>query len=214
MFAGIVEHAGTVAAVRNTAGGRRLSIEAGPVAEGVREGASIAVDGVCLTIAAARGQVLEFDVIAETLRRSTLERLQVGHRVNLERSLRAGDRVDGHFVQGHIDAVAVVSRRQAGEREWMLWFRTSPETSRYIIPKGSIAVSGVSLTVASAEGEEFAIALIPTTLARTTLVDLKEGEAVNIETDILARTVVHTLERMNASAGGITEAMLREHGYS
>ncbi len=212
MFTGIVEHAGSITAVRETPGGRRLAVDAGPVARNAAEGASIAVDGVCLTICGIRGSQLEFDVIAETLARSTLGQRRVNDRVNLERALRVGDRLDGHFVQGHVDGKAVHTRRQVSEREWVLWFRPEADVVRYVIPKGSVAISGVSLTVAAVDAPEFSVALIPTTLDRTTLPDLAIGDETNLETDILARTVVHTLGGMSLP-GELTEAKLREHGY-
>ncbi len=212
MFAGIVEGTGLVRGVRETPGGRRLTVDAGPLADGVAVGASVAVDGVCLTVSDLDGPRLDFDVITETLDRSTLGSLGVNGRVNLERSLRVGERIDGHFVQGHVDGVAAVSRRQASAGEWVLWFRPASQVMRYIVPKGSVAVSGVSLTVASVEAAEFSVACIPTTLARTTLGDLNVGDRVNIETDILVRTIVHALNGIGA-AGGLTEAKLREHGF-
>ena len=212
MFAGIVEGTGLVRGVRETPGGRRLTVDAGPLADGVAVGASVAVDGVCLTVSDLDGPRLDFDVITETLDRSTLGSLGVNGRVNLERSLRVGERIDGHFVQGHVDGVATVSRRQASAGELVLWFRPASQVMRYIVPKGSVAVSGVSLTVASVEAAEFSVACIPTTLARTTLGDLNVGDRVNIETDILVRTIVHALNGIGA-AGGLTEAKLREHGF-
>ena len=212
MFAGIVECSGTVASVRANPGGCRLSVDAGEVAQDAVEGASIAVGGVCLTVTAIDRERLDFDVITETLDRSTLGQLKPGDRVNLERSLRTGDRIDGHFVQGHVDGVATLSRKQVSPSEWVLWFRALPEVMRYIIPKGSVAVSGVSLTVASVSGEDFSVALIPTTLDRTTLGALEEGQEVNIETDILVRTIVHTLHGI-AEGGGVSAAKLKEHGF-
>ena len=212
MFAGIVEGTGLVRGVRDTPGGQRLTVDAGPLADGVVVGASVAVDGVCLTVSGLDGPRLDFDVITETLDRSTLGSLGVNGRVNLERSLRVGERIDGHFVQGHVDGVAAVSRRQASTAELVLWFQPASQVMRYVVPKGSVAVGGVSLTVASVEAAEFSVACIPTTLARTTLGDLNVGDRVNIETDILVRTIVHALNGIGA-AGGLTEAKLREHGF-
>ncbi|MFQ5489427.1 MAG: riboflavin synthase [Phycisphaerae bacterium] len=212
MFAGIVECTGTVASLRVTPGGRRLAVESGNVSEGAVCGASIAVDGVCLTVARIDGTRLEFDVITESLDRSTLGSLEVSDRVNLERSLRTGDRIDGHFVQGHVDGTATLSRKQVSQRQWVLWFRATPQVMRYIIPKGSVAVSGVSLTVAAVAGAEFSVALIPTTLDRTTLGSLEAGHPVNIETDILVRTIVHTLDAIGTDSG-LSAAKLKAHGY-
>jgi len=194
------------------AGGRRLTIDAGPVADGAVEGASVAVDGVCLTVCALNGSRLDFDVITETLERSTLGRRRIGDRVNLERSLRVGDRLDGHFVQGHIDGTARVVRREVSQREWVLWFEASGDVRDYIIPKGSVAINGVSLTIASVAADEFSVAFIPTTLARTNIGELKIGDQVNIESDILVRTIIHALRGMTGGEG-LTEAKLREHGF-
>ena len=198
--------------VRQVPGGQRMTIDAGPLAEDTGEGASVAVDGVCLTVCGIEGSCLDFDVITETLSRSTLGRRRANDRVNLERSLRAGDRIDGHFVQGHVEGTAKVTRREVSDREWVLWFQPTAELIRYLIPKGSVAVSGVSLTIAVVKDSEFSVALIPTTLSRTTLIDLRVGDMVNIESDILARTLVHALAGMGQTTG-LTEAKLREHGY-
>ncbi|MHC4236581.1 MAG: riboflavin synthase [Planctomycetota bacterium] len=212
MFTGIVECMGRVVSVGQVAGGRRLTIEAGPVADDTATGASIAVDGVCLTVCGMDGSCLDFDVITETLSRTTLGRRRVNERVNLERSLRAGDRIDGHFVQGHVDGTAQVTRRQVSEREWVLWFKPTAQLVRYMLPKGSVAINGISLTIAAVQSGEFSVALIPTTVSRTTMGDLKVGDVVNVESDILARTIVHALEGM-APGAGLTEAKLAEHGY-
>jgi riboflavin synthase len=212
MFTGIVETMGTVVSSRPVAGGRTLSIDAGAVADGAIQGASIAVNGVCLTVTGARSSCLDFDVIAETLRRSNLGHLKAGDVVNLERSLRANERLEGHFVQGHIDGTAEVTRRLDSPREWALWLRPGPEVRPYLIPKGSVAIDGVSLTIAAVEKDRFSVALIPTTLKMTTLGLRRAGDTVNIESDILVRTVIHHLERLDAGSG-LSPDMLREHGY-
>jgi riboflavin synthase len=212
MFTGIIEAAGSILSSRPTPGGRRLSIDAGPVAADAQLGASIAINGVCLTVAAVAGARLEFDVIAETLRRTNLGQLQPGHKVNLERALRPSSRLDGHFVQGHVDGAATVTRRLASEKEWVLWFRADDAVRAFLIPKGSVAIDGVSLTIATVEGDEFSVAIIPTTLRVTTLADRQVGDRVNIESDIIARTVIHHLGRVSAS-DGLTMDTLREHGF-
>src|SRR5205823_3633822 len=135
----------------------------------------------------------------ETLARTTLGGLSAGGRVNLEPSVRAGDPMDGHVVQGHVDGAATVQRIESGEKGQVATFAAGPELVSYIIPKGSIAIDGVSLTIASVEADRFSVALIPTTLAVTTLGSLREGDRVNVETDILARTLVMTLERWRAA---------------
>lgn len=203
MFTGIVEGVGRVIRLSPASGGSRRLRLAVPafMTEGCDRGASLCVSGVCLTVADRGPEWLEFDVVRETLERTTLGRLSHHEPVNLERSLAVGGRLDGHFVQGHIDGTAQVTDVTADSREHVLGFRPErPEygdsIARYVIPKGSIAIDGVSLTVARVEGDSFSVALIPTTLERTTLAALKVGDRVNLETDIIARTVVYTMEKL------------------
>lgn len=212
MFTGIVECVGTIAQPRPVPGGRRLRIDV-PWAGECQLGASVSVSGVCLTIAAVDARSLEFDVVAETIDKSTLGSKRVGDRVNLERSLRAGDRLDGHFVQGHVDGTATVEGVQSSAKEWVTRLEPQPQLLPYIIPKGSIAIDGVSLTVAALDGATFSVALIPTTLEQTTLSSLKAGDRVNVESDIIARTIVHHLTGMSAG-GGLTLQSLREAGFA
>lgn len=207
MFTGIVERTGGITGTTAQAGGRRLRVDIGDIANECKLGDSISISGACLTVAGKSGSAVEFDVIKETLDRTTLGRKQLGARVNIERSLRAGDRLDGHFVQGHVDGVAAVARVQRSAQEHMLWFSPAAELSPYVIPKGSIAIDGVSLTIAAVEGPLFSVALIPTTLERTTLGDLDRGDAVNIETDIIVRTIVHTLGQIGGGNGLRLEAL-------
>ena len=196
MFSGIIDAVGVVDTSSATPGGRRLTVAAEGYWAVLADGASVAIDGVCLTVTEVRGNQASFDVIEETLRRTTLGGLRSGDRVNLQKSLAVGDRVDGHFVQGHVDAVAAVSRVDKSGGEAMWWFEPDPSALPYIIPKGSVAIDGISLTVVDVTDARFSVALIPTTLARTTLGDKAIGSRVNIETDILARTVVQTLQSM------------------
>ena len=213
MFTGIVELVGAIRDTRPVPGGRRLRVEVGPVAGECAIGASVCVSGVCLTVSGASGEALDFDVITETLDRSTLGSKRIGNQVNVERSLRLTDRLDGHFVQGHVDGTAVVERVVSASPERLVWLRPDPLLMSYIVPKGSVAVDGVSLTIAAIESGTFSIALIPTTLERTTLSSLTAGDQINIETDIITRTVVHRLSEMS-SAGGLTLDTLREAGYA
>lgn len=213
MFTGIIERTGVVAEVRRKAGGRRLRVDAGEIADACQLGDSIAVSGVCLTVAHIAPPLLDFDVITETLKRSTLGSRSPGDTVNLERSLRVGDRIDGHFVQGHVDGTAEVVRIEASAKAHVIWFHTPAALHSYVVPKGSIAIDGVSLTIADVRDDAFSVALIPTTLDRTTLGALRTGGRVNIESDILARTVVHHLAAREAS-GGLSLAALREAGFA
>ncbi|MFO0974628.1 MAG: riboflavin synthase [Phycisphaerae bacterium] len=203
MFTGIIERTGAVRGVSRRGAAARLTVEAdAEFWSPLPLGASVAIDGVCLTLVERRGAAAEFDVIPETLQRTTLGQVAPGHDVNLERALSAGARLDGHFVQGHVDAVAVVARvtRAGGDARWL--FELDPAALRYVIPKGSIAIDGISLTVVDVTRREFSVAIIPATLERTTLGRKLAGARVNIETDILARTVVRTLESMDLARAG------------
>ncbi|MBI4718833.1 MAG: riboflavin synthase [Planctomycetes bacterium] len=211
MFTGIIEHRGAIAATEPAPGGRRLRIDVGGMAAELAPGASVAVSGVCLTVAAVAGAAAEFDVIRETLARTTLGDKRRGDGVNLERSLRVGDRLDGHFVQGHVDGVSTVQRVISSPREWVVWLDTPDDLAGCIVPKGSVALDGVSLTIAEVGSGGFSVALIPTTLARTTLARLAAGDRVNIETDVLVRAVVHNLSR---GGQGLTLSALREAGFA
>jgi riboflavin synthase len=158
------------------------------------------------------GDSLLFDVITETLQRTTLGRKHVGDRVNLERSLKVGDRLDGHFVQGHIDGTAAVIEVRRSDREYVIGLRPDEHLTPYMVPKGSVAIDGVSLTIAEVHHGDFTVALIPTTIERTTLSTLAVGDLVNIESDIIARTIVHQLAQMT-EAGSLTLDALQKAGF-
>ncbi len=198
MFTGIVERTVRVVGVAETPAFRRLTL-AVPWTD-LRDGESVAVNGVCLTVAEREPGLVGFDVIEETLRRTNLGLLTEGDDVNVERSLRAGDRIDGHFVQGHVDGRALLIEHLDHERERRLTLETTPELAGYIIPKGSIALDGVSLTVAEINGDRFEVALIPTTIRFTTLTARAIGWPFNLETDVISKTVVSYLEREKRSA--------------
>ena len=189
MFTGIVPSTGRIVSIAPREGGIRLSVDAGPLAAEAKVGDSVAVDGCCLTVVEASGARLAFDVIPESLRRTTLGRRAEGHAVNLELPLRPSDRLGGHFVQGHVDAVAeVVGRRALGD-DVVMTFRLPPALEGHVVEKGSVAIDGVSLTVASVERGTFSVALIPHTLAVTTLGHRAPGDLVNLEGDVLAKYV-------------------------
>jgi len=217
MFSGIINAIGQVRECRQTPGGQTLVIHAPDYWRDVEPGSSIAIDGVCLTLTRADRADAHFDVIAETLRRTTLGRLQPGHGVNLQKSLSVGDRIDGHFVQGHVDAVATIIRVEKSPRESVLWFAMDVVAMATIIPKGSVAIDGISLTIAEVSGDSFSVALIPTTLECTTIGKKAINDRVNVETDILARTVVHYLKNSTGPAAqstGLTQETLSRHGLS
>ena len=198
MFTGLIQSVGILEESTPTAAGRRLVVDASGWAHEPSPGDSIAVAGCCLTVAdQPREGRLVFDVVAETLRRTTIGDREPGDRLNLEHAARADTLLGGHIVQGHIDGVGIVASVTSGDDHQI---RIAPpvELLPLIPPKGSIAVEGVSLTIASVDDHTFGIALIPTTLRDTTLGALEADARCNIETDILARTVAHWLERTRA----------------
>jgi riboflavin synthase len=184
MFTGIVEQMGEVERA-----GTRLAVTT-PLAAELERGDSIAVNGVCLTTVEIADSHFEADVMEETLSRSSLGRLQQGDRVNLELPLRVGDRLGGHFVQGHVDATGSVERVEQREHSRLVRVAAPPEILRYVVEKGSIAIDGVSLTVTEVDDEGFSVSLIPETLERTTLGAVAEGDPVNLEVDMLAKYAV------------------------
>jgi riboflavin synthase len=216
MFTGIIESIGRIVRVATVPSGRQFTIDVGPLADDATHGASVCVNGACLTIASIAGSHLTFDAITETIERTTLGDLKAGDQVNLERSLRPDSRLDGHFVQGHVDGTGVIRERTATDRESVLWIEPESSLLPYIVPKGSIAVDGISLTVAALRPNQFSIALIPTTIRDTTLWDRQPGDRVNLETDVIVRTVIHWLGRMEETdeSGSLTMSKLREHGFA
>ena len=213
MFTGIIQHVGSVTSTEKTASGRRLWIDVGPLAEELAVGASVAVNGACVTAAEIDGQTAGFDVVPETLARSGLGELAPGGRVNLERALRLGDRLDGHIVQGHVDGTAGVDRIDRSGGQWCIHFACERTLTDEMVTKGSVAVDGVSLTLVSAEDGRFSVAVIPTTLAKTTLADRRAGDRVNVETDVLGKYVRRMLRRPGSAGGGVTLAKLGEAGF-
>ena len=195
MFSGLVEHLGAVTDVQDAGPGKRIVVDAGPVAEDAEIGASIANNGCCLTVVEIDGSQLAFDAGPETLSRTNLGQFQPGTAVNLERSLKIGDRLGGHFVTGHVDAVGHLDERKDDEDWSTFWFRIPPPLSKQMAGKGSVAVDGVSLTLVDVETDRFSVALIPHTLNVTTLGRLQPGDPVNLETDLLAKYVQQQLGR-------------------
>ena len=195
MFTGIVREVGRVTAVEGGAAGVRLQIDAPATAAASVIGDSVSVNGCCLTaVALADGQIA-FDLVPETLSRTSLGRLEPGARVNVEGSLHAGDSLGGHYVQGHVDGLGRVRSIEPEGGGRRLTIDAPVELLRYVVVKGSIAVEGTSLTVAAVEGDSFEVALIPHTLAETTLGDLAAGDTVNLEADVLAKYVERLLHR-------------------
>jgi riboflavin synthase len=189
VFTGIVEELGEVVALVATADAAELTVRGPLVASDARHGESIAVNGVCLTVVAIDGATFTADVMAETLRRSTLGGLAKGDLVNLERAATLGSRLGGHLVQGHVDGVGTVLAREPAEHWEAVRFGLPDGLDRYLVEKGSITVDGVSLTVVTVDDDGFEVGLIPTTLAGTTLGSRKIGDPVNLEVDVIAKYV-------------------------
>jgi riboflavin synthase len=196
MFTGIVEK--TVRVIGAVAGPRFRRLTLAADWPDVRDGESVAVNGVCLTVAGRSPGELAFDVVKETLDKTNLGQLQSGDEVHVERSLRAGDRIDGHFVQGHADGVAMLVEQVADENEWRLTLEPPRDLMKFVVPKGSVTLDGVSLTIASVGPATFDVALIPTTVNLTALARRPLGWRYNFEADVLSKTVVSWLERQKA----------------
>lgn len=199
MFTGIVEEVGTLVVREDQAEAARLEIRASRVLEDVALGDSIAVDGVCLTVTGVRDGVWSTDVMAETLRRSSLGKVEAGSRVNLERAVTPGTRLGGHIVQGHVDGVGTVLTRTPAEHWEVVRVGLPTGLARYVVEKGSITVDGVSLTVSALSAATdpepwFEVSLIPTTLRETTLGARAPGDPVNLEVDVIAKHVERLLE--------------------
>lgn len=213
MFTGIIEETGEVERLERRPAAARLRVRCRLVLEDAREGSSIAVNGVCLTVIELAAEGFAADVSEETLRRSNLGDLRPGALVNLERPLPATGRLGGHIVQGHVDATGdIASLEEQAAGHWWLRVRFPSELARYVVEKGSIAVDGISLTVAAVEGNVFAAAIIPHTWRSTNLRARRAGDRVNLEADILAKYVENLLGRGSAGSG-LTEEKLRELGY-
>jgi riboflavin synthase len=193
VFTGIVQELGTVAAVAGREGGTRIRVQADLASE-LREGDSVAVNGVCLTALAPAGGGFEADLSSETTGRTSLGGLSAGEPVNLELPMRPGDRLGGHIVQGHVDAVGTVSSVVEDGDGRVVRFAVPPDLLRYVVEKGSVTVDGVSLTVTEVDDGGFAVSLIPETLARTTLGRATKGRPVNLEVDVIAKHVERLLE--------------------
>jgi riboflavin synthase len=213
MFTGIIETIGIIRQAQPSGNQMRLAIDLNRIAEGTSLGDSIAVNGVCLTVCQLKGTLAEFDVSTETIRNTTLISLKSGSTVNLERAMSAQGRFGGHIVQGHVDGLGKIAtiRKQADFAEFR--FEIPKELIIQVVQKGSIAVDGVSVTVAKLDTTGFEVADIPTTLKDTTWHQSKVGDAVNIETDILVKITQRQLAAMLPGSKGLTMEQLREHGF-
>ena len=208
MFTGIIEELGTVEAAAP-----RLRIRCSTVLEGSTEGASIAVNGVCLTAVDPRPDSFAADVAPETLRRSNLGALRPGSRVNLERPLSPAGRLSGHIVQGHVDGTGeFLSLEALGDDNWWLRIRVPADLDPFLVYKGSIAIDGISLTIAALEGDVLSVTIIPHTYRNTTLGGYRPGAKVNLECDVLAKHVEKLLRKLDVKSG-LTVEKLKEQGY-
>ena len=210
MFSGIIEDRAIVKKITRSACGARLTVESQKVSQDTKIGDSVAVNGACLTVVDINNETLQFDIISETLRATTLSEVAAGDIVNVERSLKVGDRISGHFVTGHIDCVGTISSVKKEPNNYTMEIEVPVEKSVYLAGKGSIAVDGISLTISENQKNYFKISLIPFTLRETSLDAKKIGDKVNIEFDILAKYV---LSNSGQAAGKIDADFLRKHGF-
>ena len=211
MFTGIVEEIGKVKRIERRSGYQRTTIAAVRVLDGVKLGDSISLDGACHTVVEFDGTGFTVESVNETLQRTTLGKLQVGHAVNLERSLKLGDRLDGHMVAGHVDGVGIVIRRSESADNVVFEVEMPEKLAPYVAEKGSVAIHGISLTVVSVTSRTFSVTIIPHTLSVTTLQHKHTGDTVNLEVDMIARY----LERLTQFGydGRLTEAKIQKMGF-
>ncbi len=213
MFTGIIEHLGKVKQVKLQADSAIIVIDIGPLSDDVSPGDSIAINGACLTATQIKDSAVYFDVSTETLNMTAIGKLKISDKVNIERSLKMGDTLGGHFVTGHVDGVGTINKVENEPEQCTVWFSVSKELANMMIKKGSVAIDGISLTIVEIREGLFSVALIPYTLEVTTLGFKKAGEKVNIETDMLGKWVKRILTTNDSTTSGITEAMLKEKGF-
>ena len=213
MFTGIIEDKGRVLRVEYQGQKKRLTLGLPMNLTEVQLSDSININGVCLTIVEKKGQTIELDLSPETLQKTVLVGLKEGDQVNLERPLRVTDRLGGHIVTGHIDGIGIIVEKRKEMDFLNLKIRVPKSISRYVVKKGSIAIDGISLTVNEYQGEEIQLTLIPYTLEKTTLMDKKVGDQVNVETDVLGKYVEKLLDREDKKSKEVTLSFLKEHGF-
>lgn len=217
MFTGIIEEVGIIRQIQPGAKSSRLTIGAKKVLEGTNVGDSICTSGICLTATTVNGDTFTADVMAETMRRTKLGDLKVGSEVNLERALRLDTRLGGHIVSGHIDGTGTIINMEREDNAVWVTISTEPQILRYIIEKGSIAMDGISLTVATVSDSNFQVSIIPHTGAETTLLRQKVGDRVNLECDMIGKYVEKLLgvksQTPTTKESAVTEAFLAEHGF-
>jgi len=213
MFTGIIEDKGKVVKVDLRGAMKRLTLAVPFDLTEMQLGDSINVNGVCLTVVEKKGRAISVDLSPESLQRTTLARVKEADQVNLERALRLSGRLGGHIVTGHIDGIGTITERRMGGNSLYLGVRIPQSLTPYVVQKGSIAIDGISLTVNEVQEDRIRLTLIPYTLEKTTLIEKKVGEEVNIETDILGKYVERVLNRGNGTSKGIDLSFLRQHGF-
>ena len=213
MFTGIVEYLGKVKQVKLQADSAIIVVDIGPLSVDVSPGDSIAVNGACLTVTQIKDSDVYFDVSTETLNLTAIGKLKTSDKVNIERSLKMGDQLGGHFVTGHVDGVGTINKVENKPGQCTVWFSVSKELANMMIKKGSVSIDGISLTIVEIREGLFSVALIPYTLEVTTLGFKKAGEQVNIETDMLGKWVKRILTTNDSNTSGITEEMLKGKGF-
>lgn len=219
MFTGIIEGLGTVKSVISTGGGVSMDIQADFALENIRVGDSIAVSGACLTVVHVRNNSFNVDIAPETLSKTTLGQAKVGNRVNLERALRLGDRLNGHLVTGHIDGIGTVKARRSAANAVLFTIGVSEGLSLYIVQKGSVALDGISLTVNACHKDHFEVSIIPHTAKLTTMGFKKVGDMVNVETDMIGKYVERFIEpfakgtKEPQNRGSVDKTVLTKAGF-
>lgn len=213
MFTGIVEEVGVVKRINRGSGSSRLTIEAHTACKDMKVGDSIAVNGVCLTVVKLGHNTISFDITAETLKNTNLGKIKLAERVNLERSLKAGDRISGHFVSGHIDGMGRLVMKQTVKENLILKIEAPSHIMEYLVPRGSVAVDGISLTITDLQKDVFLVYIIPHTLKVTNLGFKNPQDILNLEVDLLGKFVYRYLSKKETEGPKLTKGFLAEHGF-
>ncbi len=213
MFTGIIQEIGTIEQLSSSEESMALRVSLPQLSKLVKRGDSIAINGVCLTVTTLTNQSVRFDVMRETLDHSMLKSLRVGQAVNAEPALRAGESMGGHWVQGHVDGTGIIKQIQPSQGYTIITLDAPDTVTRYCVPKGSITLSGVSLTLVNVTPNTLSVSIIPTTLSDTIIGRFRVGEIVNLEVDILGKYVYHYLEAKQVPTSNLSEEFLRNHGF-
>lgn len=213
MFTGIVEHLASVKKLSTKAGGAELFLDFLDLYNDLKLGESIAINGVCLTVNDVKGQIVSFDVSGETLKKSALGKLRSAEKVNIERALRVGDRLGGHFVTGHVDGIGTIKEKKQSAEQCTTSFSVENKFTDMMIEKGSVSIDGISLTIVDLSEGVFSVALIPYTLTSTTMGLKKVGDRVNIEIDMMGKWIKKLMANVQRKKGGVTKEQLMEQGF-